>query len=593
MKKFIYRLVFLALILGAAWWGYGYFKQMPQRQSTVATAKVRQGDVVVRSYARGELRAVRSSTLTAPNLFGTVQVTKMAEMGALAHEKDLIVEFDDAELISRLEEKQLEIDQIDEQFKKAEADLAIRSNQDQVELLSSRYGVRRAELEAKRNELLSPIDAKRNDLNLEESKRRLQQLESDIKSRREQAQAELAVLRERKLKSLLELSREKGRLNQVKVLAPMSGLVAVKQNNSSRMGFGFDVPDIREGDQVQPGMPIADVLDLSELEVMARIGELDRANLNENQEVFIELDAIANKRFKGKIKTMSNTANSSVFSNDPAKKFDVTFSVEMRDLLGALGAKPEVIAAVLAQAEANRRKAPPTMVSLLSGAMAQGMGAGGPQGMPGGASGGGMMIPGAPPQASDMLTPPGASAERKGGTKKGGERKAEQKKGGETDGAKPATGAPAAATDPAAPRRRPRNGGEGAAPSGNGQFSQKDIETAKLPPAPDQDSNLDVLLRPGLLADVEIIIEKISNAIHVPSQAVFEKDGKLVVYVQNTSGKFEAREIKLSKRSESTMVIASGLKADEIIALADPFAKPGKKGEEKKGGAMSALPGGK
>ncbi len=593
MKKFIYRLVFLALILGTAWWGYGYFKQMPQRQSTVATAKVRQGDVVVRSYARGELRAVRSATLTAPNLFGTVQVTKMAEMGALAHEKDLIVEFDDAELISRLEEKQLEIDQIDEQFKKAEADLAIRSNQDQVELLSSRYGVRRAELEAKRNELLSPIDAKRNDLNLEESKRRLQQLESDIKSRREQAQAELAVLRERKQKSLLELSREKGRLNQVKVLAPMSGLVAVKQNNSSRMGFGFDVPDIREGDQVQPGMPIADVLDLSELEVMARIGELDRANLNENQEVFIELDAIANKRFKGKIKTMSNTANASVFSNDPAKKFDVTFSVEMRDLLGALGAKPEVIAAVLAQAEANRRKAPPTMVSLLSSAMAQGMGAGGPQGMPGGAIGGAMMIPGAPPQANDMLTPPGASAERKGGTKKGGERKAEQKKGGETDGAKPATGAPSAVTDPGAPRRRPRNGGEGAAPSGNGQFSQKDIETAKLPPAPDQDSNLDVLLRPGLLADVEIIIEKISNAIHVPSQAVFEKEGKLVVYVQNTSGKFEAREIKLSKRSESTMVIASGLKADEIIALADPFAKPGKKGEEKKGGAMSALPGGK
>ena len=373
MKKFIYKLLFLAIILGIAWWGYGYFSQMPQRQSTVATAKVRQGDVVVRSYARGELRAVRSATLTAPNLFGTVQVTKLAEMGALAHEKDLIMEFDDAEVISRLEEKQLEIDQIDEQYKKAHADLAIRSNQDQVELLSSRYSVRRAELEAKRNELLSPIDAKRNDLNLEESKRRLQQLESDVKSRGEQAQAELAVLRERRQKALLELAREKARLNQVKVLAPMSGLVAIKQNNSSRMGFGFDVPDIREGDQVQPGMPIADVLDLSELEVMARIGELDRANLNENQEVIISLDAIANKSFKGKIKTMSNTASSSVFSNDPAKKFDVTFTVEMKDLLEALGAKPQVIASVLAQAESNRRKAPPTTVSMLSRAMAGGL----------------------------------------------------------------------------------------------------------------------------------------------------------------------------------------------------------------------------
>ena len=589
MKKIIFRLVFLGLMLSAAWWGYGYFKQMPQRQSTVPTAKVRQGDVVVRSYARGELRAVRSITLTAPNLFGTVQVTKLAEMGSLAHEKNLIMEFDDAEVQSRLEEKQLEIDQIDEQFKKAEADLAIRSNQDQVELLSARYSVRRAELEVKRNELLSEIDRKRNELNLEESKRRLQQLESDIKSRREQAQAELAVLKERRKKSVLELDRERGRLNQVKILSPISGLVAVKQNNSSRMGFGFDVPDIREGDQVQPGMPIADVLDLSELEVMARIGELDRANLNENQDVFIELDAIANKRFKGKIKTMSNTASASVFSNDPAKRFDVTFSVEMKDLLSALGAKPETIAQVLAQAEANRRKAPPPSVASLLSQIAGGA----MPGMPGGAAMPGADA-GAMPGGSGLMTPPGDIGDRKGGgaTKTGrktGEKKGDSPAAGKTvDGVKPGTEASGGEG-----KKRTNRGGDAPA-GGSGRFTQQDIDNAKLPPPPDQDSNLDVLLRPGLLADVEIIIDKIPNAIHVPAQAVFELDNKMIVYVQNpATGKFDVREIKLSKRSESTMVIASGLKVDEIIALADPTAKPGKKGDEKKGGAMSSLPGGK
>ena len=59
---------------------------------------------------------------------------------------------------SRIEEKQLELDQIDEQIKKAQADLAIRNNQDQVELLRARYSVRRSELEVKRNELLPAID---------------------------------------------------------------------------------------------------------------------------------------------------------------------------------------------------------------------------------------------------------------------------------------------------------------------------------------------------------------------------------------------------------------------------------------------------
>ena len=55
--------------------------------------------------------------------------------------------------------------------------------------------------------------------------------------------------------------------------------------------FRQQIPDIREGDPLQPGMPVADVLDLSEVEVLAKVGELDRANLKEGQEVMMQLDA--------------------------------------------------------------------------------------------------------------------------------------------------------------------------------------------------------------------------------------------------------------------------------------------------------------
>jgi HlyD family secretion protein len=375
MKKIVIRLVLVAVVAGAGYGVWGLFQQMPQRQAQIAQTKVRKGDVVVRTFARGELRAVRSATLIAPNLFGTVQVTQLASLGSLAKEKDLIVEFDDAEVQSRLEEKQLEIDQIDEQIKKAQADLNIRNNQDQVELLRARYAVRRAELEVKRNELLPPIDQRRNELNLEEARRRLKQYESDVQSRREQAKAEMAVLTERKRKAEQEMSRERARLMQVKLIAPMSGLVAIRQNRTGMYFPGMQIPDIREGDQVQPGMPIADVLDLSELEVVAKIGELDRASLKEGQEVMMRLDAVGDKVFHGRIKNMSGTASANIFSGDPAKKFDVVFSVDMKELLSGLGAKPDQIARILAQAEANRRKGPvPGM----------GMGMGGP--------GGGMMM---------------------------------------------------------------------------------------------------------------------------------------------------------------------------------------------------------
>lgn len=520
MKKILFRLILAAVVIAGAYAAYRLVQSLPGRQRQVATTHVRRGDVVVRSYARGELRAVRSATLSAPNLFGTVQVTRLAPVGAFAHEKDLVVEFDDSEVQSRVEEKQLEIEQIDEQIKKATADLAIRDNQDQVDLLSARFAVRRSELEVKRNELLSAIDAKKNVLNLEEAHQRLKQLESDIKSRHQQAEAQLAVLRENKNKSLLELSREQQRLAQVKLLAPISGLISIRQNRTNFMFPGMQIPDIREGDQVRPGIPVADVLDLSELELVAKIGELDRANLREGQEATVTLDALPDKKLHARIKSMSATAAANTFSFDPAKKFDVTFSIDMQELLSALGAKPTQIQKILATGAENRRKR--------------------------------------------LSTQPGGPL------------------------------AVAKAQPAAAPKARAPRGGGGPAdiPTINVMFSAQDRAAAELPPPPEEDTQFDVLMRPGLLADVEIIVERIPNALNVPMQAVFEREGKTVVYVKNGNA-FEPRVIQPMKRSESTMVITSGVKAGEVVALSDPTARPDASRKSKQGGgAMGALPGG-
>lgn len=633
MKKLVVRLLVVGLLAVAAWGGYTVFKQIPQQKvAALPTAKVRQGDVVVRTYARGELRAVRSATLTAPNLFGTIQVTRLAALGALAKDKDLIAEFDDSELQSRLEEKQLEIDQVDEQLKKAQADLAIRNNQDDVELLRTRYSVRRAELEVKRNELLSQIDAKKNLLNLEEAKRRLTQLESDIKSRREQAEAELAVLRERKNKALLELNREKMRLNQVKLLAPMSGLVAIRQTRPTFFMPGMQLPDIREGDQLQAGMPVADILDLSELEVIARVGELDRANLHEGQDVVMTLDALAEKKLSGRIKSMSGTASANVFSSDPAKKFDVLFTVDMPQLLTALGAGKEQIARIMAQAEANRKRAPlAAPASLLAvnmgGAPQMTSGPGGNGSFGGGGQSG-------PPGAMVQFRGPGGQGDRQGAggassltpeqrtkmreimQKVLGGKSLQELSGDERTQAMAKVQAELKKAGINAPASFGRGGGRGPGGEGAGggrrgeggaagmpmlgfstgqRYSQAELNNAKLPPPPEQDNQLDVLLRPGLLADVEIIVEKIPNAIHVPAQAVFQRDNKMVVYVKE-GGKFVPREIHIKKRSENVFVIESGVAAGDEVAMADPEAKPGDKKKDGKGGgggAIGTMPGGK
>jgi hypothetical protein len=131
-------------------------------------------------------------------------------------------------------------------------------------------------------------------------------------------------------------------------------------------------------------------------------------------------------------------------------------------------------------------------------------------------------------------------------------------------------------------------------PGGPGpQMNEKDLASAKLPPAPEQDSQLETLIRPGQLADVEIIVEKIPNAINIPNQAVFEKGGKLIVYVRSSSGAWDERAIQPLKRSETTTVVADGLQPGETIALADPTETADskkKKGEKKDAGGGGGSP---
>ena len=616
---------------------------MPERQDLMPVAKVQRGDVVIRAYSRGELKPVRTLTLTAPNLFGTVQVTDLAPVGSLAKEKDLVVEYDDSERQSALEEARLSVQSVDEQIKKAKADLAIQQSQDKVTLLKTRYNVRRAQLDVQRNPIIAEIDGKKNVLTLEQQKRALQQLETDIQARQDQADSQMAVLIEQRNRSMIDVQRELQRIAQCKMLAPMTGLVSIRQNRAGNFNFGQQMPDIREGDTLQPGMPVADVLDLSELEVWAKVGELDRANLREGQDATLQLDAIPDKRFNGKIKAMSGTASSDVFSGDPSKKFDVIFSIDMKQLLTGVGMKPADIERIMATATANSKKSPSGATDPFAkkpddqtadtpdgGGRRGGGGGGRRDGGPGGPGGGGapdaqgrgqggrggfgnmsdedrkkmsdlrQKMQAATGDERDKLQKQMQDLMAKAGITPG-QGRGDQGRGGGPGGGGPGGGGPG-------------GGGQGRGPGGAGGpdllamimargtlvggYNEEDRKNAKLPLPPEQDSQVQVLLRPGLLADVEIQVEKLTDVIHVPAQAVFQKNGQYLVYVRK-NGKFESRAIQLVKQSESMMVVKSGVEAGEVVAMADPTPdKNAKKNGEKKsqgggGNPMGGMPGSK
>ena len=67
-------------------------------------------------------------------------------------------------------------------------------------------------------------------------------------------------------------------------------------------------------------------------------------------------------------------------------------------------------------------------------------------------------------------------------------------------------------------------------------------------------------------------LDERASALTVPRQAVFEREGKMVVYRQGTS-ELEPVEVTLGPGSAGRVVIESGLAPGDVVALADPNRK--------------------
>lgn len=76
-------------------------------------------------------------------------------------------------------------------------------------------------------------------------------------------------------------------------------------------------------------------------------------------------------------------------------------------------------------------------------------------------------------------------------------------------------------------------------------------------------------LRPGMSAEVEILVDSLDNVVYVPIQAVTYLDGQQVVYVAR-GGRRELRRVETGNYSEQFIEIVSGLRSGEEVMLLPP-----------------------
>jgi hypothetical protein len=103
------------------------------------------------------------------------------------------------------------------------------------------------------------------------------------------------------------------------------------------------IPQYREGDVAYSGRFLAEVLDMRQMEVVAKVYESDRPNLSEGQSAEIHIDADPQSVYEAKVKSVAGMASRTDFGPATVQRFDVAFTLVNQKGAARPGTSAEII----------------------------------------------------------------------------------------------------------------------------------------------------------------------------------------------------------------------------------------------------------
>jgi HlyD family secretion protein len=284
--------------------------QSGRRQTT---ATVMRQDFVRAIRIAGTVEAVQSTTISTPRLAGqtvpSLVITRLIRAGAMVKPGDLIVEFDRQEQLKNALDRRVELNDLEQQIKKKEAEERAATSRDETEIQQAETALARAELEMVKNELLPKIQVEKNQQSLEEARAKLKQLRSNFELKRKAAEADLRILQIRRDRAENAMRQAESNADKMSIASPIVGMAVLRS-----IWKGNNMTEVQEGEEVRGGMPIVDVVNPEVMRVRAKVNQADINELRVGQSVHIGLDAYPDLAFTGRVAQISPLAARSVLN---------------------------------------------------------------------------------------------------------------------------------------------------------------------------------------------------------------------------------------------------------------------------------------
>jgi multidrug efflux pump subunit AcrA (membrane-fusion protein) len=289
--------------------------------------EVKRGEFLVTVTTSGELRAPKSVQITGPTdaqQAGVYQmkIQSLIPEGTIVKAGDVVAELDRSTVANQMQEVSLAMQKAQAQFQQALLDTTLTLSQAREDLRNMELALEEKNIAKEQAQYEAPSVRRQADLDLDKATRGLAKAKIDYKTKGEQARAKMSEVG-------ADLARQQNRLNAVQAVmaaftirSPGPGmLIYVKEWNGRKKGAGS---------QITPWDPIVATLpDLTEMESITYVNEIDVRKLAVGQTVSIALDADPTKKLVGKVVQVANVGEQR--PNADSKVFEVRVNVEKPD----------------------------------------------------------------------------------------------------------------------------------------------------------------------------------------------------------------------------------------------------------------------
>src|SRR5205085_2650583 len=184
------------------------------------------------------------------------------------------------------------------------------------------YDVRKARMDASKQEILSVIEGEQAKLKLADAEQKLKEAQATLKADRSSAASDLASKQQKRDQAAFQVQLDERSLASLSLIAPLDGVVALQNHWQPQ---GGPTP-FKPGDRAWPGAAIAELPDPSSLKFSGRVEEAERGQLKVGQTTEVYVDAVPDRALAGRVEDISPTASLDFNAGWP---FPRNFSVDV------------------------------------------------------------------------------------------------------------------------------------------------------------------------------------------------------------------------------------------------------------------------